>query len=249
MNSTPPYSFGSTCPMRIAGKSPATMIRAAFCVVFILLSVCSPGICADVAGKIILQKKLRRTVVAPAVYNLRAGATENPTPEPRSQNPFGRVAVWLESDRPESVTPVTATIEQRNRRFEPELVIVPKGSSVEFPNLDLVFHNIFSLSAARSFDLGYYPKGQSRRVTFSRTGVVQVYCHVHSNMYAAVVVVPNRWAGQPASDGTFGWPDVPPGKYQLVAWQRFGGLYHRELTIGNGPVHVAMTIPEEEPDK
>jgi len=235
--------------MRIAGKSPAKMTRAAFCVVLTLLNVCSPGICAEVAGKVILQKKLKRAVVAPAIYNLRAGATENPTPEPRSQSPFGRVAVWLETDRPESVTPVTAAIEQRNRHFEPELVIVPKGSSVEFPNLDLVFHNIFSLSAARSFDLGYYPKGQSRRVTFSRTGVVQVYCHVHSNMYAAVVVVPNRWAGQPASDGTFGWPDVPPGKYRLVAWQRFGGLYHRELTIGDGQVHVAMTIPEEEPDK
>jgi hypothetical protein len=112
-----------------------------------------------------------------------------------------------------------------------------------------MFHNIFSLSAAHSFDLGYYPKGQSRRVAFTRTGVVQVYCHVHSNMYAAVVVVPNRWAGQPASDGTFDWPDVPPGKYRLMAWQRFGGLYRRDLTIRDGSIQVTMTIPEEEPDK
>jgi len=225
------------------------MTRAAFWVFVSLLTVCPPGVCAEVTGQIILQKKLTRPVVASAVYNLRAGTAESTRPVSQSANPFARVAVWLESDRPESVTPVTATIEQRNRRFEPELVIVPKGSSIEFPNLDLVFHNIFSLSATRAFDLGYYPKGQTRQVKFPRTGVVQVYCHVHSNMYAAVVVVPNRWAGQPASNGTFEWPDVPAGKYRLMAWQRFGGLYVRELVVEDRPVHIAMTIPEEEPDK
>jgi plastocyanin len=228
------------------------MTRAAFWVIVNLVSVCSSGACAEVTGKIILQKKLKRASVAPAVYNLRAGAVESASNEPLSTNPFGRVAIWLESDRPENVIPITTRIEQRNRRFEPELVIVPKGSSVEFPNLDLVFHNIFSLSAARAFDLGYYPKGQSRQVKFARAGVVQVYCHVHSNMYAAIVVVPNRWAAQPASDGTFEWPDVPPGKYRLMAWQRFGGLYRRELIVQDGqdgPVRVTMTIPEEEADK
>ena len=243
------YSFLSNCPMRSTGKSPDIMTRAAFWVVVSLVSVCSSGVGAEITGKIILQKKLRRTVVAPAAYNLRAGAAESASNESLSTNPFGRVAVWLESDRPESVTPITARIEQRNRRFEPELVIVPKGSSVEFPNLDLVFHNIFSLSAARAFDLGYYPKGQSKQVKFARAGVVQVYCHVHSNMYAAIVVVPNRWAAQPASNGSFGWPDVPPGKYRLMAWQRFGGLYRRELIVQDSPVSVTMTIPEEEADK
>jgi plastocyanin len=227
------------------------MTHAAFRLVATLISVCTwSGAGAEVAGKIILQKKLRRTVVTPTVYNLRAGAVESVSPEPRATSPFGRVAVWLEPSRAENVIPITATIEQRNHRFEPELVIVPKGSAVEFPNLDLVFHNIFSLSAARAFDLGYYPKGQSRQVTFPRSGVVQVYCHVHSNMYAAIVVVPSRWAAQPESDGSFGWPDVPPGKYRLMAWQRFGGLYRRELTVQASPVHVTLTIPEEEePDK
>ena len=79
--------------------------------------------------------------------------------------------------------------------------------------------------------------------------MVQVYCHVHSNMYAAIVVVPSRWAAQPASDGTFEWPDIPPGKYRLMAWQRFGGLYRRELAVEDEPGTRRMTIPEEEPDK
>ena len=226
------------------------MIRAAFCAIVTLLSVCAwPGVAAELAGKIILQKNVRRTTVSATAYNLRAGVAQGSSPQPRSANPFERVAVWLESDRAETVAPVTTRIEQRNQRFEPQLVIVPKGSTVEFPNLDLVFHNIFSLSGARPFDLGYYPKGQSRQVTFSRTGVVQVYCHVHSNMYAAIVVVSSRWATQPASDGTFEWPDVPPGKYRLMAWQRFGGLYRRDVVVQANPLHIDMMIPEEEPDK
>jgi plastocyanin len=227
------------------------MTRAAFYAAVVALSnVCSwPGAGAEIAGKIVLQKNVRRTTVTAAVYNLRAGVAQSPSREPRGANPFERVAVWLESDRVESVAPITATIEQRNQRFEPQLVIVPKGSTVEFPNLDLVFHNIFSLSAARPFDLGYYPKGQSRQVTFARNGVVQVYCHVHSNMYAAIVVVSSRWATQPSSDGSFEWPDVPPGKYRLMAWQRFGGLYRRELAVQASPIQITMMIPEEEPDK
>jgi plastocyanin len=227
------------------------MIRAAFCAAVVaLLNVCSwPGAGAEIAGKIVLQKNVRRTTVAATAYNLRAGVAQSPSREPLSTNPFERVAVWLESDRVENAAPVKTTIEQRNHRFEPQLVIVPKGSTVEFPNLDLVFHNIFSLSAARPFDLGYYPKGQSRQITFPRNGVVQVYCHVHSNMYAAIVVVSSRWATQPASDGSFEWPDVPPGKYRLMAWQRFGGLYRRELAVQASPIQVTMMIPEEEPDK
>jgi plastocyanin len=227
------------------------MTRAASCAAVVALSnVCSwPGAGAEIAGKIVLQKNVRRTTVTAAVYNLRTGVAEHLPPEPRSTNQFERVAVWLESDGVESVAPITKTIEQRNHRFEPQLVIVPKGSTVEFPNLDLVFHNIFSLSAARPFDLGYYPKGQSRQITFPRNGVVQVYCHVHSNMYAAIVVVSSRWATQPSSDGSFEWPDVPPGKYRLMAWQRFGGLYRHELSVQASPIHVTMMIPEEELDK
>jgi plastocyanin len=164
-------------------------------------------------------------------------------------NKFERVAVWLESDHGSVVEPVAVTMQQRNRRFEPELLVIPVGSTVDFPNLDFIFHNIFSLSRAQVFDLGYYPKGQSRRVTFPRPGVVQVYCHVHSNMYAAIVVTSSRWAGKPAQDGAFAWPDVPPGKYQLMVWQRFGGLYRKDIDVpAASGVNVTMTIPEEDRD-
>jgi hypothetical protein len=68
-------------------------------------------------------------------------------------------------------------------------------------------------------------------------------------MYAAIVVVSSRWATQPASDGSFEWPDVPPGKYRLLAWQRFGGLYRRELIVQTNRIQVTMMIPEEDLDK
>src|SRR6478736_541409 len=99
------------------------MTRAAFCAAVVALSnVCSwPGAGAEIAGKIILQKNVRRITVTAAAYNLRAGVAEHLPPEPRSTNQFERVAVWLESDGVESVAPITKTIEQRNHRFEPQL--------------------------------------------------------------------------------------------------------------------------------
>jgi plastocyanin len=204
---------------------------------------------SEVAGKIILQKSLGKQAVAPTAYDLRGVAVQDSAPNRQRISQFERVAVWLESDRRSAVEPVAATMQQRNRRFEPELLVIPAGSTVDFPNLDFMFHNIFSLSRTQAFDLGYYPKGQSRKVTFPRPGVVQVYCHVHSNMYAAIVVTSSRWSGKPDRDGAFAWPDVPPGKYRLMVWQRFGGLYRKDLEVpAAGGVNVAMTIPEEDRD-
>src|SRR6202011_3296455 len=99
-------------------------------------------------------------------------------------NEFDRLVVILEgsTDRPKPAESVV--IEQKNMRFEPDFVVVPVGSTVQFPNADPIFHNIFSLSKSQPFDLGYYPQGQSRTVKFHNPGVIQVYCHIHANMYA-----------------------------------------------------------------
>ncbi len=99
--------------------------------------------------------------------------------------------------------PVKAVLDQRDTRFDPEIVIVPTGSTVEFPNWDPIFHNVFSLSKTQPFDLGFYPKGQSRTVKFNHPGIVQVYCHIHANMYAAIIVTSSPWYAKPSADGCF----------------------------------------------
>jgi hypothetical protein len=123
-------------------------------------------------------------------------------------------------------------MEQVNRRFSPDLLIVPVGTTVSFPNMDPIFHNIFSLSRPKSFDLGSYDKGETRKVKFSKPGVEFVYCHLHPNMAAAIVVTPNRWFAQVDGSGHYRIPNVPPGKYTLVAWHKAAGFFRRQVVIG-----------------
>lgn len=185
-------------------------------------------------------------------YDLRGAAVRQPAEDNKSNN-FDGIAIWLESRTPSprtaSVAPVTAVMEQQDRHFVPGLLILPVGSVVNFPNQDPIFHNIFSLSKTQTFDLGYYPKGKSRTVTFSHPGIVQVYCHVHPNMYGVIVVTSSPWFGKPESNGSFSWTDVPAGSYRLMIWQRFAGLFHRDLTVPeSGSVAVRIAIPEQRGD-
>ncbi len=222
-------------------------IRFGVCVLAFFSLNCSFSVASEVHGRIVLQKKPKKHLLAPAVYDLRGMAMPDHPASQEPGNEFDQVAVWLESGPP--APPVTASLEQRNRRFYPELLVIPVGSSVEFPNFDAIFHNIFSLSRTQPFDLGYYPKGQSRTVKFPRAGIVQVYCHVHPNMYAAIVVTDTRWSGKPAKDGTFSWPDVPPGKYRLMIWQKFVGVFRKDVLVPEtGDVSLDISIPVEEPE-
>lgn len=211
-----------------------------------LLCCWASGSCAsEISGQINIQARMARKVLAPAVYELRGTAVPN-TAVPRSA---GKVAVWLEARSPSAVAPIRSTMQQRGRHLEPDLLIVPVGSTVEFPNLDPIFHNVFSLSSARAFDLGYYSEGKSRSIVFPRAGVVQVYCHIHPEMYGVVVVISSRWSAVPSSDGTFLWPDVPAGKYRLMVWQKSAGLVSKSVSVPeSGTVRVRVDLPEESED-
>jgi hypothetical protein len=121
----------------------------------------------------------------------------------------------------------------------PDLVVVPIGSAVSFPNLDPIFHNIYSLSKAKTFDLGSYDKGETRKVVFPKPGIVEIYCHLHPNMAATVVVTPNRWYAKPDAKGEYRIPDVPPGKYTVVAWHKAAGFFRKSIVIESGQNGVA----------
>ncbi len=107
---------------------------------------------------------------------------------------------------------------QKDQAFVPRVVPVAVGTAVDFPNLDPIYHNVFSLSPARRFDLGKYARGKSKTVVFDRTGLVNVYCDIHSDMEAFVLVLPHHAFTQPDAGGAFALPDLPAGRYQLKVW-------------------------------
>jgi plastocyanin len=128
------------------------------------------------------------------------------------------VYVYVENIRGPRVNQ-TVEIKQENKQFKPRLAVVPIGTTVTFPNLDPVFHNVFSNSPANSFDLGSYRAGdQTRSVVMSKPGVVAVYCNMHQRMSAHVLVVPSRLFAKVHADGTFRIEGVPIGSRSVVAW-------------------------------
>lgn len=130
--------------------------------------------------------------------------------------------------RPAVATP---QLGQRGQAFEPRVVVVPVGGTVEFPNFDPIFHNVFSVSPARRFDLGKYPRGTSRNVRFPKAGVVNVYCDIHSDMSAFIVVVPSAAWARPDRDGAYAIEGLPAGRYQLRWW-------HPDFGAGSASVDV-----------
>ena len=141
--------------------------------------------------------------------------------------------------------PVTHTrMIQRDESFEPRVIAITRGSTVEFPNADPYFHNVFSLSSGAAFDLGRYKRGDTRSRVFTRPGLVKVYCHVHSQMSASILVLDNTYFTRPQSDGTFDMSDVPPGSYRLSAWQERLGETQVSIHVQPGQTtQVEINLP------
>ena len=206
---------------------------------------------ADIHGTIVIDRKLSRHNVTASVGMYQRGvAVELGSDGEVDPLAFERshVAVYLEGGLKLPATEnAKASIEQKDRRFVPDLVVIPAGSAVSFPNFDPIFHNVFSLSKAKSFDLGNYREGQSRLVTFPVPGVVAVYCHLHSNMAASIVVAPTRWAVRVDKDGVFSLKDIPTGTYTVVAWHKTAGTFRKTVTISEKDAAVSFTLPYAEP--
>jgi plastocyanin len=218
------------------------MNARSFCTGLLLSSTIA--LAGDIAGQVVITKHFSKKAIAPAVYNLRGAAPAPETAKPEPVNEFERVVVWLEGGNLSSNAPVTASIDQRDIDFSPDLLVIPVGSTIEFPNSDPIFHNVFSLSRAQPFDLGFYPRGKSRAVKFTRKGIVQVYCHLHAKMYAVIVVTSSPWYGKPSPEGSFSWTGVPAGKYRLMAWHKVAGLCQTEVTVpADGLAQATLQIP------
>ena len=178
------------------------------------------------------QEAARRPPVAGTIRGRVELRQPPPAPAPRP-NP-GELAMPAphDADGPRSVvyleTPPRAAFEQRddirprmdqkNQAFVPHVLAIVAGTTVDFPNSDRIYHNVFSLSRAKSFDLGRYATGRSKSVRFDRTGIVRVFCEIHSHMSAFILVFAHRYFAVTDDEGRFRIDNVPPGTYTLVAW-------------------------------
>lgn len=200
---------------------------------------------ADIEGNITVTHRLTKAKVTSTADSYERGvAVKLQADEAPDVIAFERshVVIYLEGQHPSE--PQTAVMEQKNRRFDPDLVVLPAGSTVSFPNLDPIFHNVFSLSKAKDFDLGNYPKGHTRTVTFSKPGMVYVNCHLHSNMAAVIVVTPNQWSTRADDAGRFRLAGVPPGDYTIVAWHKAAGFLRRQIKVtADRNTVVNFTVP------
>jgi plastocyanin len=211
-----------------------------------------------IAGTVVLSHALaaRREPRFRIYADIGKGATPPSTPASDLKNEYANVVVYLELDRakilagpnnPRAPKPVMA---QRGEQFVPHVLPILQGTTVEFPNEDDVFHNIFSLSGTRTFDLPKYPAGSSRSVTFPKAGVVNVFCHIHSDMSAVIFVRDNPYFITPDTTGAYSLEDIPPGDYTVVAWhERIKPIATHVKIVAGQTTPVSFDIPLPPPSE
>ena len=169
------------------------------------------------------------------------GATSNRPPELRPAVVYLDVAPRGAFEPDEAAR---ATMDQRDQSFVPHVLAITVGTTVDFPNSDPYFHNVFSLSKTRSFDLGSYARGKSKSVRFDRPGVVQVFCDIHSHMSAYILVFAHRYFAVTDAAGRYEIARVPPGSYTLSVWHEGDVRETRAIVIpeAGGPVEAGFVI-------
>jgi plastocyanin len=133
-------------------------------------------------------------------------------------------------------------IHQKDASFAPSFLVIAAGETVVMPNDDVIFHNVFSYSTPNDFDLGLYPRGESRAKTFQYPGVVRIYCSIHESMSATIFVAPSVWHAIAGPHGEFQIPDVPPGKYRLRTWNRRLPPASQLVEVGTGSVTADLRV-------
>jgi len=145
--------------------------------------------------------------------------------------PGAAVVVWVEGIKRFQFPHNRPSISQIGTKFSPALLVVVAGQTVEMPNDDNVAHNIFSYSPAKQFNLGIYPKGDSRTVTFTKPGVIDMFCSIHRRMNGRLIVVPNPYYNQTSGGDSYRIASVPAGKYVVKMWVEGMGEQSKVVTV------------------
>jgi plastocyanin len=187
--------------------------------------------------------EIRRTV---PTLERRPGVSDLGTPAARELPDRRRAVVYLETAPRgafEERDPQRARLDQRNETFIPYVLAITVGTVVDFPNNDSTYHNVFSLSKAKRFDLGRYAQGRSKSVRFDRPGIVRVFCDIHSHMSAFVLVFTHRYFATTDLEGRYRIDSIPPGTYSVVAWHDGANRDTRSVTIpDNGDVELDFVV-------
>ena len=201
----------------------ATRFFAVGALVFVLLSAAGDqparASSASVSGRVLLVK----------------GGTQ--------RSDASNAVVWIEGPRRDGGAGRPLTMAQESKRFTPHVLVVPRQGTVEFPNNDPVFHNVFSVSGANRFDLGLYRSGSSKSRSFAEPGLVRVYCNIHPQMVGFLLVVDSDFAAVTDRDGSFRFENVPAGAWTLKAWHEEGSETSVPLVVpsaGGAPLTVSI---------
>jgi plastocyanin len=199
----------------------------------------------SVTGNVKLTKRVRGVPLPSNAYQPRSVNRRDAEAGPEIKN----VVVYLKKPGFRvALQPTRHEIRQINESFTPRVLAVTLGSTVDFPNGDPFFHNVFSLSGAATFDLGRYPQGAKRSFLFNKPGLVRVYCQIHSHMSATILVLEHPHFTVPDLEGGFVIRDVPAGRYTLVGWHERVGERVSTVQIEAGrTAAVDLSLPVEDP--
>jgi plastocyanin len=169
----------------------------------------------------------------------RPGVADLGAPAGRDLPDVLRSVVYLES-APRGAFEVSdggrAVMDQRNETFVPHVLAITTGTTVDFPNSDKFYHNVFSLSKGTRFDLGRYAAGHSKPVRFDRPGIVRVFCDIHSHMNAYILVFGHPFFATTDAEGRYRIDNVPPGTYGVVAWNEGTSTEPKIAAVPDGGV-------------
>jgi len=210
-----------------------------------------------IRGSVVLSHALaaRRTPRFRIYADVGPGSTPPSAPAADLKGENANVVVYLELDPAKVLAGGTGpahpppVMTQKDEQFWPHVLPIVAGTTVDFPNRDDVFHNVFSLSGTKTFDLPKYPAGSSRSVTFPRVGVVNVFCHIHADMSAVILVRDNPYFISPDTTGSFTLDGIPPGDYRLVAWhERIKPISIGVKIVAGQTTPVLFNIPLPPPE-